>query len=212
MFLLSAARPAAVPDGLRVWHKSGVMTSSKGRRAPRPLTHEQLQEVALAYAGRYATTRAKLRTYLARKIRERGWDGPADPDLAGIADRFAELGYVNDAAFALSKAEALAGRGYGKRRLVQKLYAAGVGESDSEAARRLADEEEVAAAMRFAERRRLGPFASDQVRDRKEKEKAVAAMVRAGHRPALAWTIVGLAPDTEIDIQNLSDCAQRSEE
>jgi hypothetical protein len=32
----------------------------------------------LGYAGRYATTRARLAAYLERKLRERGWSGPAD--------------------------------------------------------------------------------------------------------------------------------------
>ena len=67
----------------------------------------------MRYVGRYSTTRAKLSAYLARKVRERGWDGTREPDLVRIADRFAEQGYVDDAAYALAKSEALTGRGYG---------------------------------------------------------------------------------------------------
>ena len=44
----------------------------------------------MRYVERFATTRAKLRDYLRRKLRERGWKGDADPDLAAIADQFAE--------------------------------------------------------------------------------------------------------------------------
>ena len=42
-----------------------------------PLDQEGLERLALFYAGRYATTRAKLRTYLKRKVAERGWSGSA---------------------------------------------------------------------------------------------------------------------------------------
>ena len=41
-----------------------------------------------------------------------------EPDLDVLADRFAEHGYVDDAAYALAKSRSLTGRGYGKRRVV----------------------------------------------------------------------------------------------
>ena len=191
-----------------MWHKNGAMPLPKAKRALPPLDQKQLQELALRYVGRYATTRAKLGAYLARKVRERGWDDVRGPEAEAIARRFAELGYIDDAAFALSRSRALAGRGYGKRRLLEKLYAAGVDEEDSAAAREHADQEAVSAALRFAERRRIGPFASAKSTDRRDQERAVAAMVRAGHGFALARAIVGLAPGVEIDENELAERAR----
>src|SRR5437763_6232039 len=148
------------------------------RRRPPPLDEAALGELALRYVERFSTTRAKLRAYLARKIRDRGWEGTREPELARIADRFAGQGYIDDAAYALAKSEALTGRGYGKRRVIQTLRAAGVDEEDGIAARGHADEEAVNAALRFARRRRIGPFADSPPRDPKEREKALAAMIR----------------------------------
>jgi regulatory protein len=184
------------------------MPLPKARRALPPLNQKQLQELALRYVGRYATTRAKLSAYLARKVRERGWDDVCGPGFDLIAEHFAELGYIDDAAFALSKSRVLAGRGYGKRRLIEKLYAAGVDDTDSKEAREHADREAVSAALRFAERRRIGPFASAKLTDRRAQERAVAAMVRAGHGFTLARAIVGLPPGTRIDVDNLADHAR----
>src|SRR4051794_3645625 len=181
------------------------MTRPRPRKALPVLNESKLNELALRYVGRYSTTRAKLRSYLARKIRERGWDGAGEPDLARIADRFAEQGYVDDSAYALAKSEALTARGYGKRRVLEKLRAAGVEEDDGAAARELADSETVAAALRFAKRRRIGPFAAQAARDPKEREKALAAMVRAGHGFRLARAIIALAPGAEIDLDELSE-------
>ena len=110
------------------------MAPIRGRRERPPLDQSKLQELALRYVERFATTRAKLREYLARKLRERGWKGEREPDLGAISERFAELGYIDDAAYALGKARSLAGRGYGKRRLVDKLRVAGVEEQDGEEA------------------------------------------------------------------------------
>lgn len=168
-----------------------------------PLDEGRLNELALRYVGRFATTRAKLRSYLARKIRERGWEGEREPDVAAIAERFAEQGYVNDASYALSKSQALTGRGFGKRRVAEALRAAGIDEEDGAAAQEHADEEAVSAALKFARRRRVGPYADSAPRDPRDKEKALAAMIRAGHRFELAKAILALPPGAEVDIDQL---------
>jgi regulatory protein len=175
------------------------------QRKPRPpLNREKLNELALAYVGRFATTRAKLRSYLQRKVRERGWDGRTAADIDGLAERFAAQRYVDDAAYARSKSRSLTGRGYGLRRVEQSLRTAGVDEADGIAARDLARTDSVESALRFAERRHLGPFAK-QVGDRKSRERALAAMIRAGHGFGLARAILDLPPGTEIDVANLSE-------
>jgi len=184
------------------------MAPPRARKARPPLDSARLSELALAYVGRFSTTRAKLRSYLARKLRERGWAGEREPDLERLAERFAERGYIDDSAYALAKSQSLAGRGYGKRRLVEKLRAAGVGNDDSEAAREHADSEALSAALRFAERRRLGPFATTPLHDPRDRERALAAMVRAGHSFAIAREIVALAPGSEIDRAELAERAR----
>lgn len=187
-----------------MWHKKGVSPLSTPRRLPAPLDETALRELALRYVGKYATTRAKLCFYLARKLRERGWAGEGDPHLEGLAERFAELGYVDDAAFALGKSRSLAGRGYGRRRLAEQLRHAGVAEEDSREAFEAAETEAVSAALRFAKRRRIGPFAT-QSPDPKARERAIAAMVRAGHDAGLSRRIVNLEPAQDINLVNLSE-------
>lgn len=178
---------------------------NRERRVLQPLDEQGLNGLALRYVERFATTRAKLRAYLDRKLRERGWDGSEAPDTAGIAQQFAERGYVDDASYALAKSRSLTGRGYGKRRLTDALRAAGVGEPDSEAARNHADEEAIAAAIRFAERRRLGPFARADACRPVDRDKALGAMIRAGHGFALARAIVAMVPAAEVDAEALAE-------
>lgn len=178
------------------------MPVRKRRRERPPLTRESLNELALAYVGRFATTRAKLASYLERKLRERGWDGACEPDIATLVSRFTASGLVDDAAFALSKSRSLSERGYGAGRLRHSLLAAGVEEADSLPARELAHEQAVEAALRFARRRRIGPFA-DARPDPRAREKALAAMVRAGHSFELARALVDCAPGEEPDPEDL---------
>lgn len=172
-------------------------------RKPRPpLTAESLAELALRYVGRFATTRAKLRSYLHRKLRERGWgDGPA-PDVDSLVERFAASGYVDDSAFALARSRSLAARGYGRARLRQSLRSAGVDEEDGAAAHQLADDQAVDAALRFARRRRIGPFAAERA-DPRGREKAIAAMIRAGHGFDMARQIVDLEPGSVVQPDDL---------
>ncbi len=184
--------------------KRAMSRFTKPRRPPAPLNQERLQELALAYVGRFATTRAKLGAYLTRKLRERGWDGSSDPDVDGIADRFASQGYVDDAAYALSKSRSLSGRGYGPARVDQSLRVAGISDSDGEAARELADGEAIEAALRFAARRRIGPYA-DREPDPKARDKALSAMVRAGHRFGLARAVLALPRGSGAEADDLAE-------
>ena len=178
-----------------------------GAPRPRPpLDDKALGELALRYVGKYATTRSKLAAYLARKVRERGWEGDRGPDFEELVNRFAELGYVDDAAYALAASRSLSSRGYGRRRLDRKLAQAGVREDDGAAARALAEAEAVDAALRFARRRRIGPFGSGGM-DPKGREKAIGAMVRAGHAFPLAKAIVDWPPDAGIDPRELAERA-----
>ena len=103
------------------------------------------------------------------------------------------LGYVDDRAFATARAASLGRRGYGERRIGEAMRAAGIGEEDSSEAREMARENAWSAALRFAERRRIGPFAAVEP-DRPQREKAVAAMLRAGHPLGLARRIAAARP------------------
>jgi regulatory protein len=148
-------------------------------RKPSPLSDTKLEELALGYVARFATTRAKLEAYLVRKLRERGWDGDEMPDAAALARRFAEAGYVDDAVYARMKSDSLLRRGYGGRRVGEALRAAGVAETLRQDVAPAAGEAR-RAAFALARRRRFGPWA-DPLPDRPLRDKQVAAMLRAGH-------------------------------
>jgi regulatory protein len=158
------------------------------RHNPQPLSQTRLEELALAYVARFATTQGKLRDYLQRKLRERGWDEDIPPDLDALIARYCELGYVNDASWARMKAGSLLRRGYGARRVGEALGHAGLGE-DLRADVRPDEAAERQAALILARRRRLGPFCVQEA-DRPLREKHIAAMLRAGHRLDVARAII----------------------
>ncbi|MFD1786565.1 regulatory protein RecX [Sphingomonas floccifaciens] len=163
--------------------------------SPRPLDPDALDRLALRYVERYATTRAKLRDYLIRKIRERGWAGDVPPDPAALADRMAELRYVDDRAFAEARVRSLGRRGLGARRISGALRAAGITGDDAEAVREDIDAQADDSALTFARRKRLGPFATAPATDPKARDRAFAAMLRAGHDPDQVRRILGMTAD-----------------
>ena len=173
----------------------------------KPIDPARLDELALSYVSRFATSRAKLKTYLVRKLRERGWAGEGEPPVEALADRLTRLGYVDDRAFALAKARTLTARGYGSGRVRQALAQAGIGEEHSADARELASAEAYESAVRFARRRGLGPYA-DTKADARGRERAIAAMVRAGHSYGIARALIDLGPGDVPDSEELSNLAR----
>ena len=186
-----------------MWHKHGDMRArqprSHERRVRPPLDETALKELALAYVARFATSRAKLGQYLRRKLHERGWGDEREAPVAAIVEQLAGAGYIDDPAYALAKARTLGSRGFGERRVAGALRAAGIEEEDGAAARELARDGATEAALRFAKRKRLGPFAATPP-DRRDSDKALAAMIRAGHPFELAKQVLSLPPDFDAQV------------
>lgn len=171
------------------------------RRAPsdrtrRPLDAARLDELALAYVARFATSRAKLTRYLSRKIRESDWTDAMDGSAACAAAvaKMDRLGFVDDRQYAAMRGAAMTRRGLGVRRVTAQLWIDGIDSADSAEAVEAAKGAALAAALGFARRRRFGPYAAAMVTDRVLREKQVAAFARAGHSLTLARRILAAAP------------------
>lgn len=176
-------------------------------RSKRPLGAARLDELALAYVARFATSRAKLTRYLSRKIRESEWLEEVDAMTAceAIADRMERLQFLDDRQYAAMRAGAMTRRGLGVRRVKAQLYVDGIAPEDSGEAIDTAEGVAVAAAVGFARRRRFGPFAMRGVHDPKQRERQLAAFLRAGHSLALARRILAIAPGDEAALAALDD-------
>lgn len=166
------------------------------RKVPKPLNSATLEELALAYVARFATSAVKVQRYLRRKLRERGWGGEGEPQVEAIVSRFAELGYIDDEAYAKARGGDLLRRGYGGRRVAQALGEAGIAE-DVRNAVAPGEAEARRAIFALARRRRLGPFFVGEL-ERDRREKQLAAMVRAGHGFDAARAVVDAASEAAL--------------
>src|SRR3546814_12948660 len=97
-------------------------------RRKRPLDAVRLDELALAYVARFATSRAKLARYLSRKIGESDWIDEADartPCEAGVA-KMERLGFVADRQYAEMRGASMTRVGYEARRVEAQLWVGGL--------------------------------------------------------------------------------------
>lgn len=169
---------------------------TRKRRPPPPLDRRSLDDLALRYVERFATTRARLAAYLARKIRERGWIGPTAAPK-DVADRLADLGYIDDRLFAETRARSMARRGLGARRVELAFRIDGIAEEDAAAVAGDVSARAVESALEWARRKRIGPF-SGGAADRSQRERQLAQMIRGGHAFTLARRIVDMSPGDDI--------------
>lgn len=170
--------------------------SGRGESEPqRPIDTALLEEWALSYLARYAGTAETLRQVLRRRVRRLlgSESGERREDIAAIerlidarVERCRETGLVDDATYAASRARRGIAQGRSLQRIAVSLAAKGVGAEDAAAAlaalRGESPDPELAAAIAFARRRRLGPFRRDphppSPTDRHGAE--LAAFARAG--------------------------------
>lgn len=178
-----------------------------------------LEEWALSYLGRYASTAETLRQVLRRRVRRRfAAEGSGDREgsaaveklIDTLVKRCRETGLVNDASYAAGRARRGVAQGRSLRRIAVGLAAKGVGSADAAAAiaalRDEAADPELAAAIAFARRRRLGPFRGEPHPrdraanlDRVERHRAeLAAFARAGFGRRTADTVLGCPDETAV--------------
>ena len=170
----------------------------KGKRPPKKITAKYLNNVALWYLGRYASSAANLRRILMRRVHKScAHHGDDVGDAAELVDelvaRFIASSLIDDRQYATARAQSLHRRGLGARRIRAQLFAKGLGAGDIDAAlEALGDTSanpEFDAASAYARRRRLGPWGKAEGREHR-REKELASMGRAGFTWDLARRVI----------------------
>lgn len=169
------------------------MTTRPERRPPPKITASYIENASLHYLERFSSSRANLRRVLMRKVdRSLVHHGGDKAEAAVLVDevlaKLTRLGYLDDEAYAETKARALHRRGGSLRVIRATLSAKGVESETSEAALTALAEEmpvpDLVAAMALARRRRLGPYRPAEKRA-DTRMKDLAALGRAG----FSWEI-----------------------
>ena len=168
------------------------------KKRPRKATAKSLENAALYYLQRFASSNENLRRVLMRRVRRSAQHHGTDPEegaefINDIIARYQRSGLLDDARYAEIRTASLGRRGNSARAIRNKLVEKGV-DSDiiDETLTNRQNEDadpELTAAVSLARRRRLGPFREDGIRP-EFKEKDLAALARAGFNYDTAQKVI----------------------
>lgn len=172
------------------------------------LTAELIYQRALHYLERYAAPRAGVKAVLQRSVMRAKRRGEEIPSATGgwieaALDKLEKAGYLSDKSFAEIKLVSLRRAGASSQKIRQKLAVKGVAADIVADVLERDESDDRQAAVAFARRRRLGPYADEKKRAAL-KDKHIAAMARAGFSLALARWVVN-AVDAETLVNDLSE-------
>ncbi len=171
---------------------------AKKRSGPKPATPERLERAALHYLERYASSAENLRQVLMRRVQRSAMLHGTDA-TAGVAvvdrliARYLSAGLLDDGTYARMRVASLHRQGKSTRAIRQTLSIKGVEEDIVGAAlddlrEEIGAEPDLAAAVNYARRRRIGPWrraGRDEYRDRD-----LAALGRQGFGYDIARKVV----------------------
>lgn len=176
----------------------------KRRKRPRRITPQYLERAALHHLERYATSSENLRRVLTRKVWKAARlaeEGSAVDEeeaaawIEAVVEKLQRAGALDDRAYAEGRVVSLRRQGESARGIAMKLGAKGVPRETVEAALELDEPEndDVAAAVAYARRRRLGPWRKPAEREERH-DRDMAALARKGYRLELCRRVIE-APD-----------------
>lgn len=170
----------------------------QGRRPPKKATAKHLENVALWYLQRFAASADSLRRVLMRRVEKsaRAHDTDRDEGAAFVEDiiaRFRASSLLDDRVYAEGRTLSLHRRGISTRGIRARLAAKGVGADDIDAALAMLRDQtadpDLAAAIAYARRRRIGPYRTRG--DREEmRERDLAALARQGFGYDIARRVI----------------------
>ena len=191
------------------------MADSPASRSRRPAgaapDEARLERQALSHLARYAATEAGLLRVLRRAVdrwaRRALEEGEAAETVAGqaasaraaaaaLAVRLVSAGAVDDAAFAASRARRLVRSGRSRRAVAAHLAAKGVPGEIARAALPEDDEAELAAALAYARRRRIGPFRRVAEAASEDRARELGMLARAGFPHPVARRALAMPRET----------------
>ena len=179
-------------------------TDTRHPRGLKRATAAYLENAALHYLERFATSSGNLRRVLMRKVARSAEAHGTDPAegqqlVDDIVARFLRAGLLDDRAYAAQQAASLRRRGASRFGIRGKLALKGVAGELIDAAVGALDaepgESELAAACALVRRRRLGPCRTPEQRAA-FRQKDLAALSRAGFGLGLARRVLAL-PDAD---------------
>ncbi|HEV2546104.1 MAG TPA: regulatory protein RecX [Stellaceae bacterium] len=189
--------------------------TARKARGGKPITPAYLENAALHYLERFASSSANLKRVLTRKVIRAAAAGHGDIAegerlVDALIARYVAAGLVDDKAYAAQRAASLRRQGNSRFAIRGKLALKGVERTLIERALGELDEDdaqgEIAAASALVRRRRLGPFRPAAAR-KDAWQKDLAALARAGFSLDVARRVLRAADPDALEALARGDAA-----
>jgi len=173
---------------------------NRGQRKPRKVSASSLENAALYYLEKYATSSENLRRVLMQRVHRSSEHHGTDIDegatlVDDLIRRFLKSGLLDDAVYANAQTQSMNRRGKSFRDIRAKLRQKGVATDFIESAFSILAEEmsepDLVAALAYARRRRFGPYRTGAESDA-IYQKELAAMARAGFSYGIARQVIDM--------------------
>ena len=185
-------------------------------RRPRKITKSYLHNSGLYYLERFAASKAHFKTVMKRKVKrsclyhtDQDYDECAEM-VDALADKFEELGLLNDALYTRGCVEGFRRRGLSRSAILNKMRVKGIDRDATLEVLNHIDAEiydgedlsEKRSALKLARKKKLGPYVVegktnhlDDNEKRKAQQRALGAFARAGFSYALSRWVLDLVPE-----------------
>ena len=187
----------------------------KKKRTPRKISSRYLENAALYYLQRYATSVDNLRQVLTRKVNRSCAFHEVSPDefypqIEALLERYIASGLLNDKVYDEGRVGSLRRQGKSKQNILSKLQMKGLPREEIEAALDRIDSEtredngmepEFAAALKLARKKKIGSFnlkpQTDPQLRRKEQQREMAMLARNGFSYDIAKRVLDFDEDED---------------
>lgn len=203
--------------------KNPVKNKRKEKRPPKKITPSYLHNSGIYYLERFVASKSHFKTVMARKAKrscmhhkEQDYDECLKM-VAEIADKFEDMGLLNDALYTTGMVTSLRRRGLSRNAIIQKMRIKGIDPPDTISALNDLDEAhhdteknaEIAAALRLARKKKMGPYRMNTLQSSshddqaKELNRHMGRFARAGFSYEITKYVLEMDED---------DLAQHSEQ
>lgn len=166
-------------------------TPATRQKQPRKISAKYLENAALYYLQRYASSAENLRRVLTRKVQKSCTFHKMAPEefypvIDALIGRYVASGILDDSLYARGRVASLRRQGLSRQAIAARLQAKGLSRAQIDLALAEIDAEkgeegaELQAALALARRKKIGRFRPSPAPDPKSRQKELAVMGRAG--------------------------------
>lgn len=160
--------------------------NSKKVKPLRKITKQRLKNISLYYLKRFESSVDNLRQVLRRRVNKYAFQNPdfnkqeAFAWIEEILADFERLHYLDDARYTEIKVRSYLNAGKPARYIKNKLQQKGISETEVTEILDMQEYNPREMALKFAKKKKIGPFRPDEESRRENRQKDMAALVRAG--------------------------------